>query len=396
MPKPLSSEELDGLLPFANEFQTLVIEAVKSEGSYRKAAAKIGRGDTTIVNVIRAVRTKASQRGLSPEHDWHHPVPDTHIARGVSTFYNLETGQPTRQWVKADLDREKREALIREALEGFKSEIPRAKAQAKRKGPTLPELCNLFTITDFHLAMKSWHEETGDDWDMAIAEDLLIAWFEMAISQAPDAEQAVFAQLADFLHFDSLEAVTPTSRHVLDADTRHQKMVRVALRVLRRCVALLLAKHERVHIIMAEGNHDPAGSAWLREAFAIFYEDEPRVTVDTSPDPYYGFQWGKTALFFHHGHKRKVTNIADVFAAKFRQMFGETEHAYAHMGHLHHKHVLETNLMIVEQHRTLAAKDAYASSGGWMAGRDAQVITYSKAFGEVGRVAVSPDMVRAA
>jgi hypothetical protein len=49
--------------------------------------------------------------------------------------------------------------------------------------------------------------------------------------------------------------------------------------------------------------------------------------------------------------------------------------------------------MTVEQHRTMAAKDAYAARGGWMAGRGAPVITYSNRFGEVGRQVYTPEMV---
>jgi len=51
--------------------------------------------------------------------------------------------------------------------------------------------------------------------------------------------------------------------------------------------------------------------------------------------------------------------------------------------------------MIVEQHRTLAANDAYASRGGWLSGRSASVITYSKKFGEVSRLTISPEMLGA-
>ena len=181
----------------------------------------------------------------------------------------------------------------------------------------------------------------------------------------------------------------------MDADTRYQKIVRVAIRCVRAVITKLLTKHKRVHVLMAEGNHDTASSIWLREWLAAVFEDEPRVSVDSSPDPYYCYEHGKTALFFHHGHKRKISDIAPVFAAKFRDTFGRTKHAYAHMGHLHHVDVKESPLMIVEQHRTLAAPDAYASRGGWISGRDAKVITYSKAHGEVGRVTISPAMALA-
>ena len=85
-----------------------------------------------------------------------------------------------------------------------------------------------------------------------------------------------------------------------------------------------------------------------------------------------------------------------LFAAKFREVFGRTQHAYAHMGHLHHIAAKETNLMVVEQHRTLAAPDAYAARGGWMSGRDAVVVTYYKSHGEVSRARISSKMLEAA
>ena len=63
------------------------------------------------------------------------------------------------------------------------------------------------------------------------------------------------------------------------------------------------------------------------------------------------------------------------------------------MGHLHSVDVKETNLMLVEQHRTLASPDAYASKGGWISGRDAKVITYHKEYGEVARATISAKML---
>lgn len=333
-------------------------------------------------------------QGFSPEHDLTHPVPDGYVVKGASTLYR-EDGTVAAQWVKSTIDDARREEMMREAAVAFGTKIPR---ERPRPAParTVVDLCNVYVLTDYHLGMLAWGEETGADWDTQIAEAMLVDWFAAAIAQAPAAEHAVFAQLGDFLHWDGMDAVTPASKHLLDADTRFQKLVRVAIRAVRRVIGMLLAKHKTVHVLMAEGNHDPASSIWLREWLAASFEAEPRVTVDTSPDPYYCVEWGATAVFFHHGHKRKPKDIDTVFAAKFREVFGRTQHAYAHMGHLHHIDVKETNLMVVEQHRTLAAPDAYAARGGWMSGRDAVVVTYSKAHGEVSRCRISSKMLEAA
>jgi hypothetical protein len=371
--------------------QKEVVEALIQTGSRRKAAKKIGCSQGTVSNMIERLKASAVKHGYSPEHDMTHIAPEPFIVKGISTYYN-DDGKPIGQWVKTAIDQSKLHEISMETLKAMQDEIPRVQPLPP-PSESNSNLCNTYVITDYHLGMLSWREETGADWDVKIAENLIVKWFEQAIAQSPNAEQAVFAQLSDFLHFDGMDAVTPASKHLLDVDTRFAKVVRSAIRVLRRVIDMLLLKHQKLHIIMADANHDPVSQIWLREWFAVLYENEPRVTVDTSPSPYNAYEFGKVALFFHHGHKRKVANVSEVFAGQFREMFGRTKYAYAHMGHLHSIDVKENNLMIVEQHRTLAPADAYAARGGWLSGRDAKVITYHKQYGEVSRITINSAML---
>lgn len=366
------------------------LSALKQCGSIEGAARALGVNRRT----LQRRKERWVKRGWAPEFDMRHPVAEGFAVKGTSTLYR-EDGSVAAQWVKSREDLQRQKELMDAAIAGMCDTVTRApRVAAPRR--VASDLLNLFIVTDYHIGMLAWGEETrGDNWDTSIAERLLSAWFRAAIERAPSAETAVFAQLGDFLHFDGLEAVTPEHRNLLDADTRYAKVVRIAQRAVRDAITQLLAKHKRVQVIMAEGNHDPSGSVWLREATAALWENNPRVTVDTSPDPYYCVEHGLTSLFFHHGHKRRPQEIDDVFAAKFRDVFGRTKYSYAHMGHLHHAALKESPLMVVEQHRTLAAADAYASRGGWLSGRDAPVITYSKQFGQVGRVVLSPKAVLA-
>lgn len=352
-------------------------------------ARKHGTGEST----VRERRAKLAKSGWSPEHDMTKTVPEPYLVKGTSTLYGPD-GETKLQWVKTAIDHETEMELIRAAIAAANEDIiPVAPQPWTGLKPTPTSLLDLFVLTDYHLGMLAWRGETGEDWDLAIAEDLLVKWFAAAIESAPSAHTAVFGQLGDFLHWDGLDAVTPSSGHVLDADTRFQKLVRVAIRAMKRIISMLLEKFPHVHIICAEGNHDMASSIWLREMMAALYCDEPRITVDTSADPYYCYEFGNTSLFFHHGHKRKAEQLDVVLTAKFPQVYGRTKHRYAHCGHLHHKKVLESQLMIVEQHQTLAAKDAYASRGGWLSKRSAAVITYHIEHGEVARLTISPDML---
>lgn len=373
--------------PLSDEKALEAVEAVRKHGRKYLAAQALGIDHSTLSSRLKV----AAKRGLDDQPG----PPAGQILSGTSTLYRFPEDDPegrVLQWVKAKEDAEKTSDILRTLVDELKQELP-------REVPTPPpplgnaDLLNQYTVTDLHFGMLSWKDETGADYDLKIAEKLLLDWFAAAIEMSPPAQTAILAQLGDLLHHDSHLSVTPTSHHVLDADSRFQKMIRVVIRTLRRVIRMLLEKHQNVHIIMADANHDPASEAWLREMFAAFFEDEPRVTVDTAASTYYVYEFGETSLFYHHGHRRKIASVDSVFAGQFRDVYGRTKHSYAHLGHLHSDELKSTNLMKVERHETLAAPDAYAANGGWLSGRSAKVITYSKRFGEVSRITLSPAMV---
>jgi len=396
---PLTTHRLDvkadeNLRRYATPRQWEKIEALAEHGTHRKAAIALGINKASIGNALRSVQQKAAAHGYHPESGMINHTPPGFSVDRMTTLRDQD-GETRLQWQRINRDAQQAQLAREAALQAMLEEIPPAPLVV----PLLPQSVeaegrlNLYILTDYHIGMLSWGEETGENWNTVIAEDLLIKWFRAAIQAAPPAEVGLFCQLGDFLHIDGLVPVTPIGQNVLDADTRFQDIVRVAVRVTKQIIAMLQQKYPHVHVIMADANHDPASGVWLREMLASQHEADPNITVDSSPDTYYCYPWGDTSLFFHHGHKRKPENVETVFAAKFRDIWGSTKHSYAHLGHMHHLKALENNLMIVEQHRTLAARDAYASRGGWIQGRSASVITYRKQYGEVCRSTFTPEMV---
>lgn len=414
---------IHGRRPLPDEVLRARVEAYCAHGNNAAAAARAIGIDST--NLLRSVKA-AARRGLLLDHPPAMPgfeisrvtierdrngnrlgdhitqkreagevfeMPGTHFL-GKMTVQRDAEGRVIQDWIRAEVDDVAREAAMREAVAAFTSELPRAAPIEPLPIERNEDLLNQYTVTDLHLGLLSWREETGTDFDLKIAEQLLLDWFAQAVKLSPNAHTAVLAQLGDLLHFDSLESVTPTSRHVLDADSRFPKIVRVVIRAMRQIVNMLLEKHQHVHLVMADANHDPASEVWLREMFAAFYENEPRVSVDRSASTYYAYEWGEVALFYHHGHHRKVKDVDTVFAGKFRELYGKTRFAYGHLGHLHSDELLSTNLMKVERHETLAGRSAYEANGGWLSGRSAKVITYHKSYGEVGRLTLTPEMVQ--
>lgn len=371
----------------SEELKKQTLDAYIESGKNQiQAAKKLGIPRSTFQS-----RLRESQRHESVS-DLDRLVPDGQKLRGVSTLY--KDGEAVIQWVKTNADLERQLEIIKEAAHALTVEIPKEKPIKHSGIYTYPDLASLYVVTDYHIGQMSWDQEAGEDWNTDKSVDFLVKWFEAAIESSPAAETAILYQGGDFLHYDSMDAVTPTSKHLLDTDSRYAKIVSVTIKALRIIIKKMLEKHKHVHIIMAEGNHDLASSIWLRVLFSDKYENEPRISVDNSALPYYVYEHGKTALFFHHGHKNKMSEVSKTFAGMFREIFGRTKYAYAHMGHYHHVASKEDSLMIVEQHPSLAVKDAYSARGGYIANRGASVITYSKTHGEIARVTIRPEMVK--
>jgi hypothetical protein len=389
--QPLDLAALDGLEQFASVRQLEYIEAVRKAGTMYAAAKTLGMNYRVLAQSLSRLRVKAAAQGFSPAHDMTHIVPEGFKVKGVSTYYG-EDGKPKGQWVKSSADQQARDAAIREAFEAMAQDLPRL-APSVAPSVSVSHLTTVYTLTDSHVGMLAWHKEGGADWDLAIAERTLIGCFEQMVNASPPASVGFVNQLGDFLHSDGLLPVTPTSHHVLDQDGRFSKLVQTAVRILRRVVDLALAKHEKVVLLLAEGNHDLASSIWLRVMFRALYENEPRVEVIDSELPYYAYQHGKTMLAFHHGHLKKNDALPLLFAAQFPKVWGETVKRYAHVGHRHHVEEKEHSGMKVVQHATLAARDAYAARGGWISERQVVAISYHSEHGEVARNTVTPEML---
>lgn len=336
------------------------------------------------------LKGESIQQSKAPGEVWEKP--DTHTLAKITVQRDPE-GRTIQSWDRFEPNKLLQEAVQKAAFDALMETLPRVEP-VKPPAVVVGSMLSQYTITDMHLGALAWNVETGSgDYDLAIGEKLLLDWFGAAIAASPGSKKAVFAQLGDFLHYDSFKTWTPDSNHLLDADGRYPLLVRTAIRALRKIIQMLLEKHAHVTVIMADANHDPSSQVCFREMFAAFYENEPRLTIETNPGTYSVVEHGDVSLFYHHGHRRGVKDVDAVFAGKYRSIYGRTRFSYAHLGHLHSDELKTTNLMKVERHETLAAPDAYAANGGWLSGRSAKVIHYHEKRGEVSRTVITPEMV---
>ena len=378
------------LLEYATPRQREYIGILEGYDSFRSAERALGLTTDTISKSIRTLKAHAAKKGFAPGNFESGVAPGYRM--GKVTVQRAADGTVERTWERQSPSTEDALEALREAVAGILEPIEPLPPVPAPHGAN-DDLCNLYTYSDFHLGMLAQEEEGGANWDIKIAERTLLGSFSMMLAQSPPAHTGIVNIQGDMLHSDGLLPVTPAHRHVLDQDGRFSRIVAVAIRSIRTLISMALEKHPEVHVVICEGNHDEASSVWLRLMFQALYENEPRVTVNASELPFYVFEWGRTMLGFHHGHKVKNEQLPLLFAAQFPDVWGRTSRRAVHCGHRHHCDEKEYNGVTVVQHPTIAARDAYAARGGWIADRAVQSITYSKRFGQVGRVFVTPEML---
>lgn len=185
MAQSILDVEDEGYIKFATERETQYLAAIKEHGSILRASQAMGVARGTIQQGLRYLKKRAALQGYSPEHDMSKTVPDGFMVKGVSTYYDKD-GKPTAQWVKSQADAARQEQIIREAFAAMAEGLPRVRP---KPAPAANDshLLNCYVITDYHFGMLSWAEETGESWDISIAENLILRWFERAISLAPKA-----------------------------------------------------------------------------------------------------------------------------------------------------------------------------------------------------------------
>jgi len=373
-----------------NEKHREIVRFRKDGLSWMEIAKRTDLHERTVRRAFDRVSFLAAKSGYSPQHDMTHTTPKGFNVKGVSSYYN-EDGKLTGQWVKTNADKEAQAEILLRAVEDSATSLPKFKPTKPPK-TTDEDLCSLLTITDFHLGMKAWSESDGEDWDVKIARDTFLNAITDMVDAAPKSGTGILNQLGDFFHWDGLIPVTPTSKHILTGDDRYSKLVEMTINIMTSAVQIMLKKFGEVVIVQAEGNHDLASSVWIRKYMKHRFELDPRVSVIDNEFPYYAYLHGETMLGFHHGHRMKMAQLQKLFAAepRFREMWGKANHCYIHCGHLHHERVIEDAGATVEQHPTLATRDNYSTTHGYVSQRGAKLITYDKSDGEIHRVTVRP------
>lgn len=309
-------------------------------------------------------------------------VPAGHAIKGVSSF--VVDGVLRGQWIKTTAQRDPI-ADLTAAFACIKDELPRADGPVPLLSTSRSrKQLAAYLYGDCHVGMHAWRGDAGSNFDLKIAEQNLTELTARLVDLAPATEEALIVNIGDYFHADN-RGNTTTKGTPVDVDGRWAKVLGVGIRIMRRNIERALIKHQHVTVINEIGNHDTHTSLFLALALAQFYEDEPRVTIDVSPEMFHYFRFGKVLIMTHHGHLAKPADLAGIMACDRAQDWGEAEHRYGFTGHIHHERSHEYPGFFWRSLRSTATSDAWHRGQGYRSAQELSVEIFDAEDGLVNR-----------
>ena len=388
--------DLKSLKPFATMRQRQIIDAVIKYGSQSKAAKALDVNQRTLERSLQTVKRAAAKRGWSPQHDYVHSVPDTHVVKGVSTFYD-EDGKPIRQWVKSDLKKESQEAALQAFAEGLIQELPKYKPLGIKPAKKQLDRLVAYVIGDAHIGMSTTSAENRNegDWNLETAERVTLGAIRSLITASGGGDVGLLLNLGDMIHADGSTGTT-TAGTQLSTDGTYADSIAAAVRVLRNAIDMMLATHNSVVLINNTGNHDHNTAIAINTMLIMFYENEPRVTVKRNEHKLTHYVYGQNLLCTHHGDKIQIQRAYEYITRTMPDVWGATKHRHLLLGHLHTSITKELGGLLVEHFQALPASDKWHSNEMYGSKRTMSAIVYDKEHGEIQRHKVGIDQLEAA
>ena len=324
----------------------------------------------------------------------HALAPDGYHVKGVSTLYDGD-GLVKQRWVKTNKEADDAIASLLKACERLADSWPSIADPVPAPNHEVDDLLVVLPMGDPHIGMLAWEQECGENFDLEIAERNLVAAVDHLIALAPKARRCLLLTVGDTFHSDGLSNSTTKGTRV-DVDGRTAKMLQVGIRTFRRAIDKSLAVFDDVDVKIGRGNHDHLLALVLSIALQQYYENEPRVHIDPSPEEFHWYRFGANLLGVTHGDKAKSMELMGTMAVDRAKDWGETRHRRIYAGHLHHEITKEVHGVTIDHLNTLAGQDDWHRRMGYRSTRHMRMDVFHREDGFINRHIVGVEALRRA
>lgn len=191
-------------------------------------------------------------------------------------------------------------------------------------------------LADVHFGLLAWKPETGEHYDLKIAErhvldaaaELVTRWRDRSLDEV----RVVF--LGDILHVDNANMTTVKGTKQ-DTEGRIPKMIDTATGALIQFIRTLEnGLQVPVNVTYVPGNHDENLGYAVAKIVEMAFMSDKNVSFDCGPAIFKVLEYGRTAVMVTHGDAPNK-RLPNAFLTKFREEYGRNGEAEIHAGHLH-------------------------------------------------------------
>ena len=284
--------------------------------------------------------------------------------------YNQATNIQIKIWFKK-IETEKQDFKI-DLLEEIKliaPNVPLKKFTPSKSGKLLE-----IDIFDPHFGKLAWGKETGEDYDIDIAESRYMTALSELLQQGASTnkiEKIVFPIGNDLMHTDTTIQST-TAGTLQQVDSRWQKMwLRTRAAVMRGI--LMASEVAPVDIVIVPSNHDFQSIFYLGDLLECYYEKNKNIQVDNRPTARKYYRYGKCGIGFTHGNSEKHADLPMIMLREMQKEWSDVEFMEWHLGHFHKSKVIsykdqdDYKGIKIRLLRSLSSADAWHALMGYIA-----------------------------
>lgn len=226
-------------------------------------------------------------------------------------------------------------------------------------------------MPDIHFGRLTWHEESGEDFDIKIAEQVVKSTLLdlLHYTAAFKIDKILLPIGNDFFNVNN-KSNTTVKGTLQQEDTRWQKTFRagrkLAIEIIDTCTSIA-----PTDVLLIPGNHDEEKTFYLGDALECWYHNNQNVHIDNVAKTRKYYEYGKVLLGFTHGDAETTKKLPTLMQFEVPQLWGNSLYREWHTGDKHHKtdFVLEVDEqigIIVRILRSLVPADAWTFSHGFV------------------------------
>jgi hypothetical protein len=257
------------------------------------------------------------------------------------------------------------EDMIQDAKE-FAPRYPKIK-YTPRKDKMLYEIA----MPDIHFGRLTWHEESGQDFDIKIAESVVRETLQQLLQYSKNFEigKILFPLGNDFFNSNN-KSNTTVNGTLQQEDTRWQKTFRAGRRLATEMIDAC-AEIAPVDVLFVLGNHSEEKEFYLGDALECWYHNNKNVQIDNGAMSRKYYSFGKVLLGFTHGNTEATKKLPNLMQFEVPKLWGDSIYREWHTGDKHHKmdFVLEVDEqvgIVIRILRSLVPADAWTFSHGFV------------------------------